>query len=288
MWGNRPQPVELIGVMDESGWNANPYRAVCLVTIERHGFQRIENELLNILSASKSFSWSRLDSDTNRKLIAIKLIDLVVREAEHKAMRVDTLCWDTRKLPQSLRNKADGYVLEEMMLKLIRQVVANRWGPLVKCVIYPDHHNCVNWPRLRQKLRPPGVVSRWVAVIKDPDSKAVRPAIALADFFAGMPIYVATRFMAIKARSGQRLLPGVEDNCQLESRSISGRAAAVFHLLAQARKRKWPLGIESNRRLQTHNGRCPINFWWDDSPGSRGRRKQGGHAALALPLRGLL
>lgn len=236
--------------------------------------------------------------------LAGQFIDLAIKYAAQRKIRIDVLYWDLEDSRHKIQGREDKSNLERMYYKVIRHVI-NQWGQSKLCEweLYPDAGSNLDWAAISNYLKNTKIGRRkQIADIplfrefaKDgypiniisvsPKNSQDEPLIQLADLFAGMAKFSkekGTEYINWVNSEESKKYAGFSFTFENENEiSSSKKDIARFTILSKldklCKEHRMRVSIKTHKYLTTKDPTGPINFWFyepqtekDKAPTKRG------------------
>jgi len=276
---------------DESGFPAERYQSIGVVSGEKEICNRLRNELLNVLNeySIKELKWVELNGHKPKMEVANKFIDIVVNYATKQQIRIDVLYWDIQDSRHAVPGRDDKANLARMYYKVIKHLIKCWKEPDSKWELYPDKGSNLDWNSIIDFLGKTKivVVSNYTALplyrklfvyekgifieinkFEHIDSYD-EPLIQLADLFSGMSRFSKEKgdeyFKWCTSEESKKYpkLFVIEDENKIDaSKKDLARFTILRKLYDICKKHKMQVSFKTNKYLCTMNPSNPINFWF--------------------------
>lgn len=273
-----PPGLTYYGYGDESHWNQDRYRSLCLVTLPAAFVPVISEQVRAIVTKHgvQEFAWKKVRTH-DRQTLAHDLCDLAIDSVCDEKMRIDVLIWDTWDSRHHVTGRDDTENLARMYYHCMKTVVNLRWPSGSRWEMRVDRRADIDWSVLRRSVNR-GVrkakrtrqldVNRRIEIEGD-DIEVVEvrastePLVQLADLFAGLGAFSWNRakpFWQWRSSQAGQLQLFAESAAGELSNSEVHKAATLSHLGAllgqQNLRMHWV-----NKGLKTKDPSIPVNFW---------------------------
>ncbi len=256
---------------DESNYNNPNYAAICLITLKKEDFEKINSDLSEILKSSNiaEFKWKNIGKARER-FCAEKIISYVIENRDK--LRIDVLIWDVKERKEKYPEK-DMVILKKMYYQLYKNVLKNRWPAEAKWFLYPDEHSAMNWNEtkeildnssIKMKIIRKGGEELNVLLIKDFHVLGIKEVNShnstlcqVADLFSGMSACSYIEYNLINLSEDQHKL--TENNHAL-SNSEKEKIKVMNNFRRKCREKEFNISFSNGFR--TIDPSCPINFWY--------------------------
>ena len=270
---------------DESGYNIGKYQSIGLITIPTENFETFKTIFTNICSKHgfndlTKVKWHALRSADLRFCVQ-EIMELVIKYAIDKGLRIDVLIWDTQDSRHSVQGRDDSKNLAIMYYHLIKNVFMKRWPEGSEYLLFPDRNNSIDWEKLFELLEHKGLILSYskpdelgrvginlkrkykLKIIESTPPKS--PLIQLADLFAGMGSYSRDSFekweIWKRINDGQTCLVPFKEEKPL-SRRHKERCLIMNSFKNNCDKNKLGVSLKSTKGFKTFDPTNPINFWF--------------------------
>lgn len=268
-----------VAFFDESNWNTGRFRSISMVSLEYKDYLELKPQLCGITSKkSHEMKWVKIDAETGMMVIDFFFNNI------HK-MRIDVLTWDMEdSRHKGIIGRDDKKDLQRLYFRLMTTVMRDRWPNNASWTLFPDEHNCISFPTIKQYLddysweireslfnENPLSISfekRYMSRSITPMQSHKQPFIQLADFFAGIAVYSYQCFDKVihwkEIKSAQTtIFQDIGFNCDniKLSRMDKIRIPLILELKNQAKRKKLRISLDSSSGLRTRNPVDHLNFW---------------------------
>lgn len=281
------QENDYLAYSDESNHNDGRYRAISVITLNKKDYLFFNNAVSNILQDSNvnEFKWNKIKT-YNQKNVALKFIDLAIKNILSKKIRIDTLIWDIEdSRHKDVINRDDRANFARLYFHLLKNLINNRWEKQGRWFLYPDQQS-INWDELKSILecsisykKVDNITSSYfdivtlfmqeissfqtIKAIKEIKSEK-EPIIQLADLFAGLSVssyrYYEKYRIWEKQQSSQLEL---FHDTKLEkfSKGDNARFEVISYLKSCSQKNRLGVSLTKKKGFFTHNPKNSPNFW---------------------------
>lgn len=275
----QPKPTHY-GFGDESHWNQGRYRTLSIVTLPATVAPTVSEGIRTIASANAvdEFAWKGVRTRSRQKL-AQELCEFALDNVRERAMRINTLIWDTHDSRHDVRGRDDAENLARMYYQVMKDVVVKRWPTDAQWKMHVDERADIDWRILRDSVyhgvrkakrtrqldlgRGIEIERQGVDIVEAKSS--VEPLVQLADLFAGLGAFSWNRAESYwqwqLGQTGQAQLFAEFEKPAL-SKSEAYKADTLSHLRTLCSQREVPLSHELAKGLRTKNPADPFNFWF--------------------------
>ena len=221
------------------------------------------------------FKWKKF-KNAKYKFAAQKLLSSVLRLANRRDIRVDTIVWDTYDSRHAVVGRDSNANFERMYYHLLHASL-KRWPRGAHWSIHPDEKNGVDWDTLSDTLTATGrradsERALWGPLLSDghftvhrliPYDSIREPLVQVADLFAGMAVYSKVAYDKIAAwwQSRTPTLFDTDDVAGVISNGDQVRCQFIDEFYQQCKEFRLGVSLRSHQSLRTMDPKNPLNFW---------------------------
>jgi len=130
---------------DESGFHAERFQSLSVVSGERCALESLRKELSDILKAHSlsELKWEDVKGHKPKLQCANKFLKIAIKYACEGKVRIDVLLWDVQDSRHAICGRNDIKNLGRMYYKILVHI-ARRWK-CKKWSVFPDINSAINW-----------------------------------------------------------------------------------------------------------------------------------------------
>jgi len=264
---------------DESSHNQGRYRSIAVVSLHSSIFEEINALLLASLHSSglegKELKWQKVRTNIYGNA-AIKVLQKIEPYLLGKALRIDSIIWDTQDSRHRIVGRDDRQNFARMYYHQLFNCLDQRWPSNTNWGFYPDETSEIEWGEFIKIMdkssstytilgKLPPEIQRTGYSFRIVDFSQIKsinePLIQLADLFSGIGEYSWNNFSnlmtAMKQDEGQFSLFGE----QTLSNSERERCKVIRCLDKLCKQHKWSVSLKRSGGFMSYKPEMPINFW---------------------------
>lgn len=285
-----------IAFADESNYNTGRFRGVGMVSFPKERQNTLLENLNCIISNSEvgEIKWKKIKSAKYR-FAAIKVINLLLTEANKGHLRVDVVIWDTEDKRHKIVGRDDIANLQWMYFQLFQNVLKMRWPTNSTWKLFPDENSAINWKKLHHRLDKlakyreaeyvdailrrsslfnniENIRDLWINNVNDfgileisEVSSMMAPIAQAADLFVGMGVFSHQQYEVYsdwKIKISPQLNMGLFDGAQKKfTHKEDEHCFTLNYLNDKCKHYRLYVALQSTKGLLTRNPSKPVNFW---------------------------
>lgn len=215
---------------------------------------------------------------------AYDMVSFAVEECRRRNLSVDVIGWDCEDSRHKVKGRDDQANLGRMYFHVLKHVLRERSSQSACWLVHPDTQSLVDWRATAEYLE----FKKWqevpsVGLFYEQDSDSIRryfervnieerhsatnPLIQIADIFAGMlgwskPNYETYKEHCETTTHQTSLFVARFATTKAMSNGNMAKCKIIKRMIDLCRTNRLGVSIDTEQRLKSWSGSCPINFWW--------------------------